>query len=720
MLDQGQKTTSSPPPRGPERLGRYELVARVGEDAIAEVHLAREVGAASARKAVAIKKIHSHLSRDNEFIGVLLDDARASALIKHPRVVDIYDLGVSHGSYFIAMEYLVGQPLAAVLARAGSEESGLDVYSAARIIADAADGLHAGHTLRSVSGRPLELVHRDVGPASIVLLYDGTAKVIDFGMARARAHIAGPAGARAGSTGYAAPEQMTGGVVDRRADVFSLGVILWEMLARRPLFGTSERVDRLNRIIKQELQAPSVHRPEVPYELDQICMRALAVDPGERFQSAGNMQTAIEAFLRDASFRREDGALFTFLDERFAAERDEQRALVKRAGDPGAPVELARGSERRKPLLAGKEEGESGVQTFVQGADDDQAAAMARGSQHIPMPSPSEPRRLVPMPPPDARSRRRAAATSVPVREGRPSASGTGALRGARASSPTPKPRGKGRTGRIDSIADAWSDRAASPSSRTLPLPPPSDAAELAPDEPVTAAAEAVEEEEADDFTVVEPTKAPRSFESMPAPVTAAPTVNAVVGEEAVEPILTGNRSRGIWMAASVAVAAVLLIGALLFATLGGGTGGAAHEDEPLVAEPAASMAPAVVAPPVESAPEPAAEPAADIPPADLVRRDEPRRARRKVARRTADPAELYREGARLYVDDKLDAARRKFQGAVNVSPRFAPAHRGLGLVYERAGQKARAIRAFQTYLRLAPDAADAANIRARLERLRM
>src|SRR6185503_9891556 len=134
------------------------------------------------------KKIHPNLARQKEFIGMLLDEARISALIKHPRVVDIYDLGVSKGIYFIAMEFLSGQPLSSVIAR-GRSRNALDVYSTARIIADAAEGLHAAHNLKTLSGRALELVNRDVSPSNIIVLYDGNVKLVDFGVAKARGRI---------------------------------------------------------------------------------------------------------------------------------------------------------------------------------------------------------------------------------------------------------------------------------------------------------------------------------------------------------------------------------------------------------------------------------------------------------------------------------------------------------------------------------------------------
>ena len=789
MLDQEQKTATPAPPRGPERLGRYELVATIGEGALAEVHLARPIGGVNfQRPVVAVKKIHAHLVRQKPFITTLLDEARVSALIKHPRVIDIFDVGVSRGVYFIAMEYLIGQPLQALLERSGAGAGELDVYSAARIVADAAEGLHAAHTLRSLSGRPLDLVHREISPKSIVVLHDGSVKLVDFGFARARARIGEAEAAEASEQAeppvelpaYSAPEQLGSGAVDRRADVFALGVVLWEALACRRLFDASTEPGRLKQIMQGATRAPSAHRPEVPYELDRICMRAVNVDRAQRFQTAGEMQSAIETFLHDAGFRRETGTVASFMKHAFAAEREAQEALVRKASEP----EPARGERRAGGLFPRREEeseGDTAVQTMVRLPGEGTGTAIARGSQNmqplpvVPRPPPSSsssPRPLVPRPEPSSREApaiRAKASAAGPAVAPLGTADVTEPARAARGSTPPKsksKPRGKGRTGRIESIADAWSDRMRNPSNRALPLPaPPKASADAEADAGVTTSVGPEIEDEDDDFTVVDPEKSPRSFEGT-AKTEAAPES---VSDESSTPILTGNSSRRIWAAGLVTVAAIGLVGALLYAALGGSgakrleaqsvaermaeaAGGAVSPEPGMgssgsatgsgsenVSSGAGSVAPAAPSsgaaagsgsvaqsqpgPGLGSRPEAdaASVPGAKPEPA----KREPRRVRsgaRKVAaarRPAGNPDDLYREGARLYLAGDLDLARRKFHTALQISPRYAPAYRGLGLVHERAGDEARAIRALQTYLRLSPDARDADMVRARIERMR-
>src|SRR5678816_2463343 len=330
MLVKGQNAAAEPAATAPERLGRYELIARIADGGMAEVYLARQLGPMNFQKVVVVKKIHPNLARQKEFIGMLLDEARISALIKHPRVVDIYDLGVSRGTYFIAMEYLSGQPLTHVITR-GRVRSPLDVYSTARIVADAAEGLHAAHNLKTLSGRALELVHRDVSPSNIIVLYDGSVKLVDFGVAKARGRITETnANQIKGKVGYVSPEQIMENPTDRRSDVFSLGVVMWESLALRRLFDAESEAGKLRQILDGVPLPPSAHRPEVPYELDKICLRGLSVKPDERFQSAGDMQTAIESFLRDANYRREGAAIARFMTETFAGERNEEEQLMRR------------------------------------------------------------------------------------------------------------------------------------------------------------------------------------------------------------------------------------------------------------------------------------------------------------------------------------------------------------------------------------------------------
>ena len=167
------------------KLGRYELLTRIGQGGMAEVHLAMQRGPAGFEKLVVIKLVHEHLASQQAFVDMLFEEGRLAGMIKHPNVVDIYDLGDADGRYFVAMEYLDGEPLLAVLRR-GVDGDRLDPLSTARVISDAAEGLEAAHRLKSHDGKPLGLVHHDVSLGNIVVLYSGVVKLVDFGVAKAR------------------------------------------------------------------------------------------------------------------------------------------------------------------------------------------------------------------------------------------------------------------------------------------------------------------------------------------------------------------------------------------------------------------------------------------------------------------------------------------------------------------------------------------------------
>ena len=201
---------------------------------MAEVQLALQRGPAGFEKLVVVKLVHENLATQKAFVDMLLDEARVAALVKHPNVVDIYDLGQADGRYFIAMEYLEGEPLLAVL-RAGREGKRLDPLSTGRLIADTAEGLDAAHELRTMAGEPIELVHHDVSLGNIVVLYNGQVKLVDFGVAKAT-QSAGPRAKVQGKFSYMAPEKLRGGSGDRRSDIWSLGCVLWEALTLRRLF----------------------------------------------------------------------------------------------------------------------------------------------------------------------------------------------------------------------------------------------------------------------------------------------------------------------------------------------------------------------------------------------------------------------------------------------------------------------------------------------------
>jgi len=279
------------------KLGRYELVLELGTGGMASVHLARTRGPAGFHKWFAVKRIHPHLAKDERFVDMFLDEARIAASIEHPNVAQVVELGEGEGSYFIAMEYLHGEHLGRVASRALRESGHVPYHGAARMIAAAANGLHAAHEGRDPEGRPLDLVHRDVSPQNIFVTYDGRVKLTDFGVAKAANRISHTTtGTAKGKVAYMAPEQALGGEVDRRTDIFALGAVLWEITTGRRLFKAGTDAQTLMRITGGKVPKPTSMRHDYPKALERIALKALARRPEDRFPSAAAMAQELERF----------------------------------------------------------------------------------------------------------------------------------------------------------------------------------------------------------------------------------------------------------------------------------------------------------------------------------------------------------------------------------------------------------------------------------------
>lgn len=287
------------PSGGTYFLGRYRVVDEIGVGGMASVHLARADGPGGFQKWVAIKRIHKHLAEDQTFISMFLDEARIAARITHPNVAQVFDLGTHRDSYWIAMEYLHGEPLREVM-RVLDEGGGPAMSHAmvARIVADAAEGLHAAHELADKHGNTLGLVHRDVTPHNLFVTYDGSVKVVDFGVAKVTDRMTKTrAGTLKGKLAYMSPEQVRGEDVDRRTDVFALGVVIWEITTGRRLFRMDNDLDTLERVQACIVPSPSSIVPHYPVELESIVMRALAKDKNRRFQTARELSRALQQYL---------------------------------------------------------------------------------------------------------------------------------------------------------------------------------------------------------------------------------------------------------------------------------------------------------------------------------------------------------------------------------------------------------------------------------------
>jgi serine/threonine protein kinase len=337
------------------RLDDYRIVAELARGGMAAVFLAVYEGSARPREIVAIKVVHPHLAYDPDFVAMLADEARIASSIGHPNVVEIreFKLGRADGRNYIVMEYADGETLAMFLKHA-SRGKRLRTALAASIAADTAGGLHAAHELRGPQGEPLNLVHRDVSPQNIIVTYDGGVKLTDFGVAKATGRIQRTQpGEIKGKLAYMAPEQAFGREVDRRSDVYALGVVLYELAMGRRLFGGKTDADTIRNVMQHNIVAPRTIDPEFPEGLEQIILGMLSKEPLDRFQTAGAVERALRGYLRSVGagdLAAELGAFVRDLDaDRYTAKQQllaGERALLP---PPAPPQGRPRAPESHDP-----------------------------------------------------------------------------------------------------------------------------------------------------------------------------------------------------------------------------------------------------------------------------------------------------------------------------------------------------------------------------------
>ena len=355
---EGQRRGAGPP--APSKIGRYELCFELASGGMASVHLARVEGNPGFEKLVALKRIHPHLAQEREYVDMFLDEARIASRITHSNVCSVFDFGEADGEYFIAMEYLVGEPLSRVhrrvLSNADQRSSSLLPPRMARIIAQACEGLHAAHELTDADGESLHVVHRDVSAANLFVTYDGATQVVDFGIAHAsqRVHTT-DAGQVKGTFPYMAPEQMTAAVVDRRVDVWALGAVLWELLTLRKLFLRETDVNTMYAVLSGEIRPPSDFRSDISEDLDEIVLKALRRNPDERWQSAREMGKALRRYLAKQEELVGPAEIADWMAELFPNGELRKRELMQiaRSNDSSAesdlPLHVEPESRRRVP-----------------------------------------------------------------------------------------------------------------------------------------------------------------------------------------------------------------------------------------------------------------------------------------------------------------------------------------------------------------------------------
>ena len=288
------ESAPKPVPSG-RNIGRYVLFDEIAVGGMATVHLGRLVGPVGFARTVAIKRLHAQFAKDPDFGAMFLDEAHLAARIRHPNVVPTIDVVQTDDELFIVMEYVQGESLSRLGRKATAKGERLPLPIVASIMSGTLHGLHAAHEAKHESGEPLHIVHRDLSPQNILVGVDGTARILDFGVAKAAQRMQTTReGQLKGKVAYMSPEQLTSDEVDRRSDIFAAGVVLWEALTGKRLFDAPSEIRVLTKIMNGEIQAPSTVTPGIPAEFDAICMRALAREPKDRFATAREMALAIE------------------------------------------------------------------------------------------------------------------------------------------------------------------------------------------------------------------------------------------------------------------------------------------------------------------------------------------------------------------------------------------------------------------------------------------
>ena len=308
-------------------IGKYRLLGALGHGGMADVFLAVADGPEGFRKLCVLKLLKEEMAHDEEYRAMFLDEARLAARLNHPNIVQTFEVGETHGRLMIAMEYVEGQTANRVRKRLAPEQ--FPLTSCISILCDVLDALEYAHRLTDFDGTPLHIVHRDVSPQNIVIGYDARVKLLDFGIAKSSAALQETqAGVLKGKVGYMAPEQASMAQVDGRADVFSVGVILWELIAGRRLTeGITGQEVLLRRVEGNDPRIIEVV-PEVDPALAAICDRAMACNPDDRHESAAALQADLEAWLQH---HREPNRkeLARSVREAFTAERDQLKTIVE-------------------------------------------------------------------------------------------------------------------------------------------------------------------------------------------------------------------------------------------------------------------------------------------------------------------------------------------------------------------------------------------------------
>ncbi|HTS80158.1 MAG TPA: protein kinase [Myxococcaceae bacterium] len=337
----------------PIPFGRYLLLDRINIGGMAEVWRGKVFGAGGFERLVAIKRILPNIAEDEEFISMFQDEAKISVQLTHANICQIYELNRIGPSLYIAMEYVPGKDLRSIFERARKKGEPPPVPLVCYVVGKLCEGLDYAHRKKDQHGRDLNVVHRDVSPQNVLISFEGEVKVIDFGIAKAAGKVTKTqAGILKGKFGYMSPEQIRGLPLDRRSDVFAIGVCLYELLTGERLFVGESDFQVLEKVRKAEVLPPSTYNRRIPEALERIVLRALAKDPADRFQYASELADELQRFLitSDSIFSRKD--LMQYMKSTFAEEVERERARMAEYADIKAPEGMLTEGGLAVPVLA--------------------------------------------------------------------------------------------------------------------------------------------------------------------------------------------------------------------------------------------------------------------------------------------------------------------------------------------------------------------------------
>ncbi len=335
----------------PTTLGRYELVRKIAAGGMAEIFLARSWSEARFFRDVVIKRLFTTFAHKEEVVSMFHYEAHLLAHLCHPNIPQVYDLGSAHGTWFVAMEFVDGWTVADLWRAGARARKPMPLHVALGIVMQACEALHHAHEAKDRAGRALNIVHRDVTPHNLMVTRDGVAKLMDFGVAKTDARPKTESGALKGTFSYMAPEQVRGREVDRRVDVFALGVILYEITTGTRLFrGTNSKV--MTDIVEKDAPPPSTVLPDYPADLEEIVLAALRRDRRARIASAADFALHLEYFAMRHGLPIGPRSIAEWINEVYPTEKvaEDELAIVPEAAPPGVEVPAVGVSELPPPM----------------------------------------------------------------------------------------------------------------------------------------------------------------------------------------------------------------------------------------------------------------------------------------------------------------------------------------------------------------------------------